>query len=1589
MAFRVMGPGRGSQFRRRNGRGNFQTWSSYNRRTARIGEVPVYDDNVDARYYRERIQQWISYQALVSDTSDNKLNYGQQLYTIIANIHGSAEDRVQGYMSRAHKNMTEEDFCDIMDSVLQEVDPVEKGSKYIDIVNVWKELMNKKQYQNQTFDQYWTQFNSLCVKYMYYHNNQGIEIGVMENLAFMCMINSKASPEQFGILMDNALNMQEEINKSRKSLGNSKKSIATIRTTRDNLSQVSSAVESGQGQNIIETSTDQDEISQVITDLRKIMEDMSNKRDDFYFSEAELLELSEDARLKAANLQKTLEENVTKLSGIDDNLKKISEPVRSPVSLIGGRRKTEDPQISMESVRLAFKRLDKVTEVLKEGKASSNSPRSSTITTNTFTHHRDRSRKCYICQGDHFARDRPDCLEKLKKRNEERRMEKKKYTDDQDKKKEEGKSTETGITTNVHTPSNMEPWATYDCSESIITLTRTTIDISKMITETPKEIIIDGGASNTVAGLYQFTAFCDEMGVSPTIEEEKYEKWHAFGTQMNRSEQQKIIGYSRIPIPLDQGDYIWIKLMIIDGDVPIIIGKNTLQELDALEAHGRNWIQVNVFNRKVKLATKINEQDGHAYLVLSRMNILLNDVQGLLKEENNKDSSGLIRKIHARTHFHPSSVKILLKRSMKWKPEMEEIIQKVHDSCRICRETGDPEVSKKFNLSKLHKMFNNRLYMDIFYWKNSPVLHAVDYATGYSETMSLSSRKVQTITNALDRIWNNKHGNCHELFVDQEFDKGTFKLWCEDRGIKLVPIPSRRHNKTGSVERKNRVLKDILERISKDPTCHTSFINLLSKATFISNALYGNKTVSSFEMARGYTPSINGSKNIPISEHILNAWKELESRRMLSRVLKSRPLSKRDKHVNVGENVLILVPGGERKRGKWIQACVTKIREDNSIECGTGKHKKIIAREDYRTLPRNTLAKSVFMNMYEVEKGIYTKQVQSDKIEENQEDNYDDYFEDDDDDEDSSPFKNPTRVLQSSKENDIQKNSNNEQDDSDITLGEFKGTPNQEQNQEGLEHTTNIEKVTTLRRSQRTRKKPERYGMVSSEHAVKSFYGTRNVQEQDILMKLYENIGTSQFMMHEHPHIPYWIMHKARQIELRTNCQPNMQHVLASTVPKDANIIGSHFVYKIKMETTNSNKTFTLKARLCVHGNKDAEKDNIRSDAAVVSHFGLRLMYSIAVTLGMKLAKMDIKGAYTQAGDLKREIFVRPPGELRVPDTMFLLKSNFYGLVSAGRKFKLVSDELFISRLSLQNLVGVPQLFYRKQNDDLVLMLAKYVDDIVLAGLNDAWLHYAKKLIETVFEISKWNETPEQLVVNSTEVNQQASNITVTMNEYQKNILTFHFGPLRRKQIGDKSSIKEISEVRSLAGILVYMGIAISPLALLLSSIMQQTVPYLTVGVMKQMNGWLRDFIRKKKSIFFPRPNARFEQALIVVFTDAGYPHKMISDISGIVQEGCIAGIAFGEKKGSVFHPLAYHARKERRTSSSTFSAESISAVSGLGVGLMLQDILSTILGIGLEITLVVDSLSLQKSSSTDSTPRDASNMADICRFGRRMMIAK
>ena len=213
---------------------------------------------------------------------------------------------------------------------------------------------------------------------------------------------------------------------------------------------------------------------------------------------------------------------------------------------------------------------------------------------------------------------------------------------------------------------------------------------------------------------------------------------------------------------------------------------------------------------------------------------------------------------------------------------------------------------------------------------------------------------------------------------------------------------------------------------------------------------------------------------------------------------------------------------------------------------------------------------------------------------------------------------------------------------------------------------TELSQPIALRKGKRSRQITFRYrdSLTADQEACPANNTEMASQKTAILAKLYKKYNSEQFTKQKAPDIPEWLYIEAVASELQ-NWKSQYEHVKLADVPADANVIGSHLVYRIKKDEKGQ---FRFKARLVVHGNEDEQKDAIRKDAATAHLVTIRLILSMATCYNFELGQIDIKAAYFQSGPIKRRVYVRPPQELLLFRTLWLLLGLPYGIVETGRQ---------------------------------------------------------------------------------------------------------------------------------------------------------------------------------------------------------------------------------------------------------------------------------------------------------------------------------
>eukprot|EP00253_Pinus_taeda_P003882 PITA_03882 len=184
---------------------------------------------------------------------------------------------------------------------------------------------------------------------------------------------------------------------------------------------------------------------------------------------------------------------------------------------------------------------------------------------------------------------------------------------------------------------------------------------------------------------------------------------------------------------------------------------------------------------------------------------------------------------------------------------------------------------------------------------------------------------------------------------------------------------------------------------------------------------------------------------------------------------------------------------------------------------------------------------------------------------------------------------------------------------------------------------------------------------------------------------------------------------------------------------KDA--IGVKWVYKTKSNAEG--KIDRHKAILVVKGYKQQQgKDYDETFAPVTRMETVRTVLSIAAQHKWKIYQMDVKSAFL-IGVLKEEAYVEQPPGYEVEGQehkVCKLQKALYGLKQAPRAWYNRIDAYLIEN-GYDKCDGEPTL-YIKENDDKILIVVLYVDDLVFTSNDSSLITDFKAVMKSEFEMN-------------------------------------------------------------------------------------------------------------------------------------------------------------------------------------------------------------------------------------------------------------
>ena len=292
------------------------------------------------------------------------------------------------------------------------------------------------------------------------------------------------------------------------------------------------------------------------------------------------------------------------------------------------------------------------------------------------------------------------------------------------------------------------------------------------------------------------------------------------------------------------------------------------------------------------------------------------------------------------------------------------------------------------------------------------------------------------------------------------------------------------------------------------------------------------------------------------------------------------------------------------------------------------------------------------------------------------------------------------------------------------------------------------ENETSLRRSNRERRKPKYYGV---------WINSTQTTEQYREPTTFEEASTS-------PEKDQWI--EAMEKEM-TSLKTNDVYDLVE-LPKGRKPVGSKWVYKRKLRADGSVERF--KSRLVAQGfSQKVGQDYDETFSPVVRFESIRSIIAIAIQNDMLLHQMDVTSAFLN-GDLQEEVYMSQPEGFQVKGKehmVYKLKRSLYGLKQAPRCWNMTLDHL-LKKMDFVQTKSDPCLYISSEGE--LCIIAVYVDDILIATKDKRKLDDVKSKLSAEFAVKDLGDLQYLLGVSITQ-NSTEKSVWIGQPVYTLNVL--------------------------------------------------------------------------------------------------------------------------------------------------------------------------------------------------------------------------
>ena len=1111
-----------------------------------------------------------------------------------------------------------------------------------------------------------------------------------------------------------------------------------------------------------------------------------------------------------------------------------------------------------------------------------------------------------------------------------------------------------------------------------------------------------------MCGLDWLQTFLDSSDLKlPQVQQSDSNSSFKFGT----GDPVKALYSVRLPIYI--GDkHVYLNTDVIDEKIPLLFSKESLKRADSKI----DFVQdiITLFNQNINL---IITTTGHYAIPITINSHIIhskNQPHNITLASNLTNKNDIAQKLH-RQFAHPTYerlIKLLKSAAPPWNDDVElfDLIKKYSDSCEICKKYKRPHLIPSVSLPIATK-FNQCLAMDLKFYTEHILLHIIDYASRYSVSSRIPSKRSEVIIKEIMSKWIAVFGSPGAIFSDNggEFANEDFLNMAHSFNINILVSAANSPFSNGVVERHNGILANILDRILGDTKCN--FDIALAWAINAKNSLTNIHGFSAYQLAIGYNPILpnNFNSKLPAltSEHANNlinenlkflhnarkAYLEAESSERIKRALSTKIRTSSEQIFLPGDKIYYRRTQDKQWRGPAY--VIGRYNKQFLIKHGSFHYRvhhcnMTHATNDQHKKPYNPENDEINVNN---NKKIEDIQGLNDDTQESNNNNNNNHEYDNEDEINENDNKDETNEIPPQKFKPTQEeDTSNNQIELDI---ERNTSENQTENPETNEKNssintkedpsnTNIElKDFTIPIEPIEKKYTERLND-PSHIKINDIITWRNINDDNwktgkIVNRAAKssskkwkdswnievNDGSKQFVKLTADDIEYKKIYHETEYVTHSILLASLRDDQNEAKTKELNSWKNQNVYE---EINDQNQPcvsvrwvitpkltdgkWKTKARLCAKG---YEEDSFcRTDSPTSTKEGLRLAFCAIASKKWSIHSIDVKTAFLQGSPIDREIYIRPPPEANTNKIWKLLKC-VYGLNDASRKWYLRLREVLIKLEASPSKLDQGIFMFFDTNNELFGLITVWVDDVIWAGtplFNDNIISKLKQTFSFGFESER---AFTYIGINITQIKNE---IYIDQNSYINSIEYIKISP--DKKMNNKYEIlnkTKNTEFRGKIGQLNWLS-TISRLDLAMQT--RYASALVTTATTKDaifVNKIIKQAKNTRYSIKFPSFN--LETLILITYTDASYNNLP----NGGSQGSYIVFLSDGNNSA----PIRWHSGKLKRKVKSTLAAETVALSEGCDASYYTYKLLHEMLQptYCIEQHVYTDNESLFKTAST------------------------